>query len=55
MACLGASRDAGVYIECAIANGGQQVRHCLNLESGTSWIKETHRYEVSYSPSVYMK
>jgi hypothetical protein len=37
MACSYASRDAEIYAECAIAEGGQQVRHCINQESSTRW------------------
>jgi hypothetical protein len=38
MACSCASRGAGICVEHAIPEGGQQVHHCINQESGTPRI-----------------
>jgi hypothetical protein len=36
IACSGASRGVGICVEQDIAEGGQQVHHCINQGSGTA-------------------
>jgi hypothetical protein len=46
-ACSCASRGAGIYDEHAIAEGRQQVCHCINKEFGTPRTEYMH-IEVKY-------
>jgi hypothetical protein len=46
MACSGASRGVGIYAEQAIAEGGQQVHHCINQGFGTPRTDEVKYHLV---------